>query len=62
MAVRRIVTNIAADNLERANPFYVGILGLRMVMDHDWIVTLAADTSRAANQHCDGRRLRNTGA
>jgi catechol 2,3-dioxygenase-like lactoylglutathione lyase family enzyme len=47
MAVKRIVANIAADNLERAKAFYVDILGLRMVMDHGWIMTFAGDGSAA---------------
>jgi catechol 2,3-dioxygenase-like lactoylglutathione lyase family enzyme len=45
MAVKRIVANIAAENLERAKSFYGDILGLRMVMDHGWIMTFAADAS-----------------
>jgi catechol 2,3-dioxygenase-like lactoylglutathione lyase family enzyme len=47
MAVKRIVANIAAENVERARAFYVDILGLRLVMDQGWIVTFAADTSAA---------------
>jgi catechol 2,3-dioxygenase-like lactoylglutathione lyase family enzyme len=47
MAVKRIVANIAAENVERAKAFYVDILGLRLVMDHGWIMTFAADTSAA---------------
>jgi catechol 2,3-dioxygenase-like lactoylglutathione lyase family enzyme len=45
MAVKRIVANIAAANLQRAKTFYVDILGLRTVMDHGWIVTFAAEAS-----------------
>jgi catechol 2,3-dioxygenase-like lactoylglutathione lyase family enzyme len=47
MAVKRIVTNIAAENLERAKSFYADVLGLRVVMDQGWILTFAADTSAA---------------
>ncbi len=43
MAVKRIVANIAADDLERASGFYADILGLRLVMDLGWIATFAAD-------------------
>ncbi|MBN9511525.1 MAG: VOC family protein [Alphaproteobacteria bacterium] len=50
MAVRRIVTNIAAPRPEDARPFYGGILGLDVVMDHGWIVTLAATQASAAPQ------------
>lgn len=43
MAVRRIVANIEASNLEAARLFYGGVLGMRIGMDHGWIVTFAAD-------------------
>lgn len=43
MAVRRIVANIAADRVEAAHAFYVGVLGLRPVMDQGWIVTFAGE-------------------
>jgi catechol 2,3-dioxygenase-like lactoylglutathione lyase family enzyme len=35
MAVKRIVANIAAENLERAKTFYGDVLGLRIVMIKD---------------------------
>lgn len=47
MAVKRIIANIAAENLERAKAFYADILGLRTVMDHGWIMTFAADSTAA---------------
>jgi catechol 2,3-dioxygenase-like lactoylglutathione lyase family enzyme len=47
MAVKRIITNIAAKELERARSFYADVLDLRPVMDHGWIVTFAAETSAA---------------
>jgi catechol 2,3-dioxygenase-like lactoylglutathione lyase family enzyme len=47
MAVKRIVANIATENVERAKAFYGDILGLRTVMDHGWIMTFAADSSAA---------------
>jgi catechol 2,3-dioxygenase-like lactoylglutathione lyase family enzyme len=47
MAVKRIVANIATENLHRAKAFYADILGLRTVMDHGWIMTFAADSSAA---------------
>jgi len=43
MAVRRIVTNIAADRIEDAKAFYGDILGMEIVMDLGWIKTFAAD-------------------
>lgn len=39
MAVKRIVANIAATDLEAAKRFYGDILGLEPLMDHGWIVT-----------------------
>jgi len=42
MPVRRIVANIAAADPARARVFYEELLGLRVVMDHGWIVTFAA--------------------
>lgn len=49
MTVRRIVVNLAADDLARGQAFYKDLLGLEVVMDHGWIRTFAADT-RAAPQ------------
>ncbi len=43
MAVRRIVANIAADDLVATKRFYGELLGLDVAMDHGWIVTYAAD-------------------
>jgi catechol 2,3-dioxygenase-like lactoylglutathione lyase family enzyme len=45
MAVKRIVTNIAAQDVESAKGFYAGVLGLRLVMDLGWILTFAAEAS-----------------
>jgi catechol 2,3-dioxygenase-like lactoylglutathione lyase family enzyme len=39
LAVRRIITNIAAGDLSLAQRFYGDILGLDLLMDHGWIVT-----------------------
>jgi catechol 2,3-dioxygenase-like lactoylglutathione lyase family enzyme len=43
MAVKRIVANIATVRVESAKAFYADILGLRVVIDLDWIQTFAAD-------------------
>ncbi len=43
MAVRRIVPNIHAEDLEAARRFYGEILDMEIVMDHGWIVTFATD-------------------
>ena len=43
MAVRRIVTNIAADRISDGHRFYGDLLGLKVVMDLGWVVTFASD-------------------
>jgi catechol 2,3-dioxygenase-like lactoylglutathione lyase family enzyme len=45
MAVKRIVPNIAAGKIEAARAFYGDILDMKVVMDHGWIMTFAADAS-----------------
>jgi catechol 2,3-dioxygenase-like lactoylglutathione lyase family enzyme len=47
MAVKRIVANIATDDIGSAKAFYEGLLDLRVVMDHGWIQTFAADGAAA---------------
>lgn len=47
MAVTRIVANIAATHVDHANAFYADVLGLRVVMDHGWIVTFAGEGGAA---------------
>jgi catechol 2,3-dioxygenase-like lactoylglutathione lyase family enzyme len=41
MAVIRIVANVASSHMEAAKRFYGDILGMEVVMDLGWIVTLA---------------------
>jgi catechol 2,3-dioxygenase-like lactoylglutathione lyase family enzyme len=41
MGVKRIVANIHTADNAQALAFYGGILGMEVVMDHGWIVTLA---------------------
>ncbi len=43
MAVRRVVTNIAAPDPSVAKRFYGDILGMDIVMDHGWILTFTTD-------------------
>ena len=45
MPVRRSVANIATANPARARAFYDELVGLRVVMDHGWIMTFAAETA-----------------
>ena len=47
MAVKRIVTNIAAEKLDAGHAFYRDILGMKVVMDHGWILTFASEASVA---------------
>lgn len=44
MAVRRIVANIAAQDISAARAFYGEIFGLDLMMDHGWIATYGAAT------------------
>ena len=39
MQVKRIVANIAAEDIAAAKRFYQDILGLDVLMDHGWIAT-----------------------
>jgi catechol 2,3-dioxygenase-like lactoylglutathione lyase family enzyme len=41
MAVSRVVPDFKSRSLEGPRSFYTEVLGLRVVMDHGWIVTLA---------------------
>ena len=45
MAVKRIVANIGADDVDAAKSFYGDILEMDIVMDFGWIVTFAADAT-----------------
>jgi catechol 2,3-dioxygenase-like lactoylglutathione lyase family enzyme len=47
MVVKRIVPNVATQDVGPAKAFYADILGLRLVMDHGWIRTFAAESSAA---------------
>lgn len=50
MAVKRIVSNIAANEIGTARIFYGEVLGLDVVMDHGWILTFAAPGATATPQ------------
>lgn len=41
MAVTRIVPDLHCRSLAQVTAFYVDVLGLEVVMDHGWIVTLS---------------------
>jgi catechol 2,3-dioxygenase-like lactoylglutathione lyase family enzyme len=40
MAVMRVVPGVESKSMEEAKAFYTDVLGLQVVMDHGWIVTL----------------------
>lgn len=42
MKIQRIVANIATADVEAADAFYHGVLGLDLVMDHGWLRTYAS--------------------
>ena len=46
MSVKRVVPDLASQSLDAAKQFYGRVLGLEVVMDHGWIVTLAARATR----------------
>jgi catechol 2,3-dioxygenase-like lactoylglutathione lyase family enzyme len=46
MTVRRVMPIITVADLEASRDAYVAVLGLREVMNHGWIVTLADDELR----------------
>jgi len=41
ISVERVVPDLASQSLDEAKHFYDLVLGLRPIMDHGWIVTLA---------------------
>ncbi|MFB0614322.1 VOC family protein [Aurantiacibacter poecillastricola] len=49
MAVNRIVTNVATEELEKAKAFYCDLLDMTVAMDHGWIITLIG-TGQASPQ------------
>ncbi|MNL17011.1 Glyoxalase-like domain protein [compost metagenome] len=44
MKVKRIVANIDTKKMARAKRFYQDVLGLKVLMDMDWIVTYGSNT------------------
>lgn len=43
MKVKRIVSNVAASDVEKASAFYKDVLGLKVLMDLGWIRTYGSD-------------------
>jgi hypothetical protein len=50
LKVKRIVSNIEANNLESAKVFYEEILGLELVMDLGWIQTYSTDSQMSVHE------------
>jgi catechol 2,3-dioxygenase-like lactoylglutathione lyase family enzyme len=50
MAVKRIVANVAAEQIDAAKAFYGDALGMTVVMDLGWIITFAAEGSMVVPQ------------
>jgi catechol 2,3-dioxygenase-like lactoylglutathione lyase family enzyme len=48
MRIRRVVPDIATDQLEASKDFYVGVLGFDVAMDMGWIVTLVSPDNPTA--------------
>jgi catechol 2,3-dioxygenase-like lactoylglutathione lyase family enzyme len=46
MTVRRVMPDLTVSDIEAARDAYVRVLGLREVMNHGWIVTLADEDLR----------------
>lgn len=44
MSIKRIVADLATDDVAALQEFYVGLFDLEVVMDHGWIVTLSGST------------------
>ena len=44
MKVKRIVSNVAASGVDKANAFYQEILGLKVLMDLGWIRTYGSSS------------------
>ncbi|QEM82997.1 VOC family protein [Halomonas binhaiensis] len=48
MKVKRIMSNIATSDLDKAKAFYGDILGLELIMDHGWFQTYGSDATMKA--------------
>jgi hypothetical protein len=57
MSIRRVVPNIASDQLEPSRDLYVGLLGFQVAMDLGWILTVVSPSNPTASRPC-GAALR----
>jgi catechol 2,3-dioxygenase-like lactoylglutathione lyase family enzyme len=57
--VKRIVSNVAASDVEKASAFYKDVLGLKVLMDLGWIRTYGLRLKDDDSDQCDvTRRIR----
>jgi catechol 2,3-dioxygenase-like lactoylglutathione lyase family enzyme len=48
MSIRRVVPNIASDNLDASRDFYTALLGFQVAMDMGWILTFVSPSNPTA--------------
>ena len=48
MSIRRVVPDITTQRLKESSEFYVGLLGFKVAMDMDWVVTLVSPLNPTA--------------
>ena len=48
MNIKRIVPNISSTRFEESKRFYRGLLGLRLAMEMDWIMTFVSESNPSA--------------
>ena len=48
MSINRIVPNIKSVKLEESKMFYTDLLGLKLVMDMDWVLTFSSESNPLA--------------
>lgn len=48
MEIRRINSNIGSGHVEKSKEFYAEFLGLKLVMDMEWILTFASESNPTA--------------
>jgi catechol 2,3-dioxygenase-like lactoylglutathione lyase family enzyme len=54
MGIRRAVPNIRSDRPEDTRDFFVDLLGFEVVMDIDWVVTVASPTNASVQVNIIG--------
>ena len=57
MKVKRIVSNVAASDVEKASAFYKEVLGLKVLMDLGWIRTYGSGSKMTRSVCCQGEDL-----